>query len=219
MAVNDDMVSAATYVGLVRNSTRGSAKFYVPAFRSRVFPGPFVWHGFRRCPLQNGAAMSSQIQKIVVPTDFSELSERAAVYAGTLASRLNAALYLIHVLPPAGLTPYGFGRAVEAADIHEQSYQAARQRLEGLVRRLASRTLHVTTEVRTGEAAESIAQASVHYGADLVIMGTHGRTGVGHLLAGSIAERVIRTAPCPVLVLRGSGKVHIHSPESSTKVA
>jgi nucleotide-binding universal stress UspA family protein len=163
--------------------------------------------------------MPSQVQKIVVPMDFSDVSERAAVYAGTLAGALNAALYLVHVLPPGGLAPHSFDRAADAPGSREESYQAARLRLYRIAHELASETLHVTIEVRTGSIAESIAEASVHYGADLVIMGTHGRTGVAHLLAGSVAERVIRLAPCPVLVLRSSGKVHVHRAEPSTRVA
>ncbi len=98
-------------------------------------------------------------------------------------------------------------------------YQTARLRLYRIARRLASETLHVTIEVRTGEISESIAEASAHYGADLVIMGTHGRTAVAHLLAGGIVERVIRAAHCPVLVLRSSGKVRFQRADPATRVA
>ena len=163
--------------------------------------------------------MSTQIQKIVVPIDFSDISERAALYAESVARALNATLYLVHVQPPADLRPHRFGPVVRATDSPDHSYQAARRRLDGLARRLASETLRVISEVRTGETAESIAQASVHYGADLVIMGTHGRTGVAHLLAGSIAEQVVRTAPCPVLLLRGSGQVPLHRADPAARVA
>ena len=163
--------------------------------------------------------MSSRIQKIVVPMDFSDVSERAALYAESVARSLNATLYLVHVQAPAALAPQGFGLGAAATDARERKYQAARQALDNLARRLASESLHVITEVRTGETAESIAQASVHYGADLVIMGTHGRTGVAHFLAGSIAERVARIVPCPVLLLRNPGKVRIPHAAPATRVA
>ena len=162
--------------------------------------------------------MPSQIEKILVPIDFSDISKRAARYAESLARALNATLYLVHVQPPAP-RPHRFGPVTPVIDSREQSYQAARQRLDALARRLASETLHVISEVRTGPTAESIAQASVHYGADLVVMGTRGRTGVAHLLAGSVAERVVRTAPCPVLLVRGSGHVRLHRADPATKVA
>jgi universal stress protein A len=154
--------------------------------------------------------MSSQIQKIIVPIDFSDISQRAAQYAESLARALHASLCLVHVQPPAGLTPHGVARAADPPDAREHCYQAARRRLDDLARRLRSGTLQVATEVRSGATAENITQAAVHYGADLVVMGTHGRTGVAHFLVGSMAERVIRTAPCPVLVLRSSGKVDVH---------
>jgi nucleotide-binding universal stress UspA family protein len=70
----------------------------------------------------------------------------------------------------------------------------------------------ISTEVRQGTAAESVTNAEAEYGADLVIMSTHGRTGLSHLLLGSVAEQVIRTARCPVLVIRDCGQVHVHRP-------
>ena len=79
----------------------------------------------------------------------------------------------------------------------------------GLAARSA-RGRSLTTEIRTGRIAEEIANAAVAYGADLVVMSTHGRTGLPHLLMGSVAEEVIRIAPCPVLVMKDSGKVRVH---------
>ena len=61
-----------------------------------------------------------------------------------------------------------------------------------------------------GDAAESIRDAARHYGADLIVMATHGRTGLSHAISGSVTEEVIRTASCPVLVLRDSGTVRVH---------
>ena len=68
------------------------------------------------------------------------------------------------------------------------------------------------TEVRTGSIDEAITSAVTAYGVDLIVMATHGRSGVPHLLFGSVAEQVIRTASCPVLVMRDSGKVRVHTP-------
>ena len=136
--------------------------------------------------------MTTSIRKICVPTDFSEASDHTITYAAALARGFGASLYLIHVLKD-----------------HRQYYDA-RVMLESLAATLAGDIDRVATEVRMGDAAESIGEAARHYGADLIVMATHGRTGLSHAIAGSVAEDVIRTACCPVLVLRESGKVRVH---------
>jgi nucleotide-binding universal stress UspA family protein len=138
--------------------------------------------------------MTSEISRIVVPTDFSPESEKAVAYAAALARRMGSALYLVNVL--------------EDAD----GYHDARARLAALASRLAIGTRRVALDVRPGSPAEAIAEAAQRYGADLVVMATHGRTGLSHVVAGSVAEDVIRRAECPVLVLRGSGTVRFHRP-------
>jgi len=136
--------------------------------------------------------MSAQIRKIAVPTDFSDLSERAITYAASMARGSGASLYLIHVLES------------------KEHYDEARARLTALADRFTEGITRVTTEVRDGEPADSIADAALHYGADLVVIATHARTGLAHLLSGSVAERLIRIAWCPVLVLRETGTVRVH---------
>jgi universal stress protein A len=155
--------------------------------------------------------MASMIQKIVVPVDFSESCERATAYAWALARRLGASMHLIHVLHEPGLVdaPIEF-YAVDRSALRERLYQDARVRLAQVVEELEPDINQVTSEVRTGPTIEGITSAAVDYGADLVIMGTHGRSGLSHLLLGSVAEGVIRTARCPVLVVRDSGAVHMH---------
>jgi nucleotide-binding universal stress UspA family protein len=154
------------------------------------------------------------IQKIIVPIDFSEDSERAARYAATLARRLDASLHLIHVLVEMPVSPgpleYYTG---ESPEVREERYQRALSTITELAGSIAADPTRCTTEVRSGRTAESIANAVVDYGADLVIMSTHGRTGLSHLLMGSVAERVIQTARCPVLAIRGCGRVEMHRPQ------
>jgi nucleotide-binding universal stress UspA family protein len=151
--------------------------------------------------------MERFIQKIIVPIDFSEASEAAARYAARLAASLGASVHLIHVLEEALLAPGPlefYGGALPQA--REEMYQRACARLNELGVTLApSGVPPFTVEVRSGVTAEEIADAVVDYGADLVVMSTHGRTGLPHLLLGSVAERVIRTARCPVLAIRGTG--------------
>lgn len=138
--------------------------------------------------------MPSRIRRIAVPTDFSEASDRAVEYGAALARQMGASLYLLHVLKD------------------HAHYQVARARLGALADRLTRDVPRVALEVRDGDPAESIAEGAMHYGADLVVMATHGRTGLAHLLTGSVAERLIRIASCPVLVLRDNELVRAELP-------
>ncbi len=160
--------------------------------------------------------MNAVIQRIVVPIDFSNESTQAAQYAAALARRLDASVHLVHVLESSDMPggPFEFhGRP--AAELLDQLYWQTRQHLVAVGAGLEG-GVHVTSEVRHGTPADSIRQAAIDYGADLVIMSTHGRTGLSHLLMGSVAEQVIRTARCPVLVVRDCGQVHVHRPGTVT---
>ena len=131
------------------------------------------------------------LKAILVPTDFSEASDRAVEYAADFAGQVGASLYLVHVL-------------------RDQShYHLARARLGAVADRMTDGMSRVAMEVRHGDPSTSIAQAAMRYGADLIVMATHARTGLAHLLTGSVAERLIRLADCPVLVLRDTATVRI----------
>src|SRR5262245_49783155 len=164
--------------------------------------------------------MECLMSKIVAPVDFSEPSKRTARYAASLARRVGASLSLVHVLdlPSIAKVPLA-SRDADARG--ERLYQDARERLMALGSTLPIAKRRLSVEVRRGPVAESITQAAIDYGADLVIMATHGRSALSHLLIGSVAERVIRTARCPVLVVRSCGQVHVHAPGTteSTRVA
>jgi universal stress protein A len=156
--------------------------------------------------------MDAVIRKIVVPVDFSEASQHAAVYAASLARRLDASLRFVHVLEPQALNDGRFAFFEQpSAETLDLLYWDARTRVAALADRVAE-DVRVSSEVRQGSPADAIMQATIDYGADLVIMSTHGRSGWSHLLMGSVAERVIRSAHCPVLVIRECGQVHVHRP-------
>ena len=147
--------------------------------------------------------MTPTIARILLPTDFSESSEWAIEYASSLAASLGARVHLVHVIedqfhPPG---PYDF-YVPESPERRERDYQAARTRLLAISERLAAAKIANTAEVRSGTAVDGIVSAAVDYGADLIVMSTHGRTGVQHLLMGSVAEQVIRRARCPVFAVR-----------------
>lgn len=147
--------------------------------------------------------MKPAIRRILVPTDFSAPSDRAFEYATALARSLGASINIVHVLqdPFAAQAAWEF-YIPDSPEIREQKYQDAKNRLLELGARSMESGVRLTTEVRIGNPTDEINAAAIDYGSDLIVMSTHGRTGLPHLLLGSIAERVLRTAPCPVLAVR-----------------
>jgi nucleotide-binding universal stress UspA family protein len=146
--------------------------------------------------------MKPTIEHILVPTDLTKRADAAIAYATSIATGLGARLHLVHVLEEPFTTagPYEFALP-DTADRREIRYQRAHDCLTAIAA-LAPTSLRVTTEVRSGVAADEIVKAAVDYGADLIVMTTHGRSGLDHLVKGSIAERVLRRARCPVLAVQ-----------------
>jgi nucleotide-binding universal stress UspA family protein len=145
------------------------------------------------------------IHHILVPTDGSAGSDAAAAYACDLAVALGARLTLLHVFTaPTVLLP----DAVYAATPEELRplEEACLAKLRGLADELARPELAIDVEAVEGNPTERIVETAKLRLVDLIIMGTHGRTGLSHLLLGSVAERVIRSAPCPVLTVRTAFK-------------
>jgi nucleotide-binding universal stress UspA family protein len=144
-----------------------------------------------------------RITRILVPTDFSPQAEAAMQYALDLARQSGAAVHLLNVVEDplaAGVWSSELYTA-EIAELHVNLARDAEQRLRTCVPR---DTGLVTTEVRRGRAATEILGTAREWNADLIVMGTHGRTGIAHVVMGSVAEKVVRLAPCPVLTLRGA---------------
>jgi universal stress protein A len=163
--------------------------------------------------------MDTKISSILVATDFSDSSDGALAHAATLAASLNVPIHLIHVLEEPFVTsgPYEF-MLPDTPDRRERRYQLAHARLAEMRRPLEHAGIRTTIEVRSGTPTEGITSAAVDYGADLIVMGTHGRSGLQHLLLGSVAERVIRTARCAVLTVRAAPKSgHLLRPETAAE--
>jgi universal stress protein A len=160
--------------------------------------------------------MDPLIRKILVPTDFSESAGRGATYAAALARRLGASLHLVHVIEADALAHRPFDSYAKESNTPDTGlYQHARRQLAVEADRLNAaqgRSLSISTEVRGGLPAKAISGAIIDYGADIVVMATHGRTGLSHLLMGSVAEDVIRLSRSPVLVVRDCGQAHVHRP-------
>jgi universal stress protein A len=135
---------------------------------------------------------------LLVPIDFSPASQQALGLAVPLAKQFGAKLILLHVIEPAAY-PAEFGYlAMDNDDLA----RTARGRLEQLARKSVPRGLVERVVVRTGRAFQEITSAARTLRADLIVLTTRGRTGLKHALLGSTAERVVRHAACPVLVVR-----------------
>ena len=144
--------------------------------------------------------MTHSFKVILVPTDFSTASAPAMEYARMLAERFGAALHLLHVVEDPYAAAAWPGAYASMPDLRERLTAEAEQRFEGITASLSD--LETATEVVVGLPAKTIVDVAATRGADLIVMGTHGRSGVAHLLLGSVAERVVRMAICPVLTVR-----------------
>ncbi|MCA9528752.1 MAG: universal stress protein [Myxococcales bacterium] len=151
-------------------------------------------------PLTGDPAMAL-IQRILCPTDFSDSSDAAIEYSLSLAETLGAEVHLLHVYPiPALMLPDGGVTAT--AQLVARLSEHANDAMDAHVARLTERGAKVTGHVTEGVAAQSILDAAEEIGADLIVMATHGRTGLAHLLVGSVTERVVRLSTIPVLTVR-----------------
>ena len=141
------------------------------------------------------------IQNILVPSDFSECSDRAVRYGLELARKFDSTLHLLHVVQDPMTQPWAAeGFAVPLLEVVEQWQKQAADRLAGTVPPADRARVRIASTVASPY-AEILLYAGEH-DIDLIVMGTHGRGGVSHLLLGSIAEKVVRRSPCPVLTVR-----------------
>ena len=142
-----------------------------------------------------------RIKKILCPTDFSESAEKAFEYAVFMATSHKAELVLLHVVDQLhGFTHYEI-LALTPMEIAEKIAKRAHENLQDLIARVED-SVTATKSVRQGRTWVEICDAAAAEKADLIILGSHGRTGLSHVLIGSVAETVVRHATCPVLVVR-----------------
>jgi universal stress protein A len=139
------------------------------------------------------------IRKILVPVDFSDASKGAATYAVELAGQLAAGDASVSVDALHAWQLAGF--ATPTSELAKDTERQLHAELEAFVGALGAR-VPVRTHLRLGVPYQEIVQAAKDYESDLVIMGTTGKTGLEHFLVGSVAERVVRAAPVPVLTVR-----------------
>ena len=141
------------------------------------------------------------ITRILIPTDFSPDADAAFSYALGLARKFDAPVLLLHVVEDP-LAAGVWSSDIYTAEIAGLQVNLVRDAEERLRRSVPEGVGTVSTEVRTGSPAKQIIETAREKNVDLIVMGTRGRTGVAHVIMGSVAERVVRLAPCPVLTLR-----------------
>jgi len=147
--------------------------------------------------------MTDVFQRIVVPTDFSAGSEEAWALAQRLAKALTAEVLLVHVFADTPLWSEGPFTIDHAREVFAGARAWVSEQLEQRVRQAVAEGLRARAVLREGGAAhEEIVALAADERADLIAMSTHGRGGVNRMLLGSVTDRVIRLAPCPVLTVR-----------------
>jgi nucleotide-binding universal stress UspA family protein len=142
------------------------------------------------------------VRKILFPTDFSETATYAWEHVATFAKEFDAAVLLLHVQAPLHPTAEAYLPQEQWDRISQETAREATEQMEKLIREAGLKPGQARTAIRTGVAFEQIIKAAREVGADLIVMGTHGRTGLAHALLGSVAQKVVRKAPCPVLTVR-----------------
>ncbi|MCB9598013.1 MAG: universal stress protein [Sandaracinaceae bacterium] len=147
--------------------------------------------------------MTQPVTSILCPVDFSSTSEEAARYAVSLAQSVGASrITFLHVFqPPIYPLPEAAGTFLDA-EAQRAIKDHFRRELEGLAMRHSGHGVEVEPKLVEGFPHPTIVDTALELGADLIVLATHGRTGLGHLLLGSVAEKVVRTSPIPVCTVR-----------------
>ena len=143
--------------------------------------------------------MSIRIQRILLPTDFSTYSDKATEYACELVARFDAELPLLHTLEP------DFGLGVDLPKYINASRETAEKSLTSVLDPQWSARRTVVQAVVEGSPKLEIIRYARKHDIDLIVLATHGRSDRAHVIIGSVAESVVRTAPCPVLTVRSEG--------------
>jgi nucleotide-binding universal stress UspA family protein len=151
------------------------------------------------------------IKRVLVPVDFSADSLHALTYACDLARRWGATVVALHVVEPIYLGEASVLLAArpDPAQLLDEQWKICNRELTRLSEDMARDGRKVRTVVKRGVAAHVIVDTAKRMAADLIVMATHGRTGLDHMLVGSVAEKVVRAASCPVLTVRRARARHL----------
>lgn len=142
------------------------------------------------------------IRRILFPTDFSEYADHAWSFALQFAQEFGAEVHLFHVVAPPPRLTEAYSMHFDPQKFAEVLTGEATVSLDRLAQTAKDRSIAFRTEVRIGVDFHEIIDYARTHQIDLIVMGTHGRTGLAHALVGSVAEKVVRKAPCPVLTVK-----------------
>ena len=149
--------------------------------------------------------MTIRLQKILLPTDFSDYSASATKYACELAMKFDAELHLLHTLELHLASTPAFVMGLALPQYINESRAAAEKSLAGVLDPKWSAGRTVIQAVVEGLPKVEIIRYARKQDIDLIVLSTHGRTGLSHVIMGSVAETMVRTSPCPVLTVRPEG--------------
>ncbi len=150
--------------------------------------------------------MEPNIKKILVPIDFSDYSKSSLKYAINYAKHFNASLILVYVIEPVIYPPdFSMGQ-IAIPTLGLEMDKRAKDELDKLAEKEIPSGVSVKKVIKTGKPFVEIIETAAEENVDLIIIATHGHSGVEHILFGSTAEKVVRKAPCPVLTLREPAK-------------
>ena len=145
--------------------------------------------------------MNVEIHRILFPTDFSPSSQHVQDYACALAAKFSAELHALHVVPDPMPVPGSEGSWILPDDCVPRLIQNAELELATRLEAALTGNLKVVRSVQVGKPVHTIIDYAKEHEIDLIVLGTHGHTGLSHLLLGSIAEKIVRMATCPVLTV------------------
>jgi nucleotide-binding universal stress UspA family protein len=147
-----------------------------------------------------------QLKTILFPTDFSQGARAAMDYAISLAQDYKAKLILLYVIQDISIAEWYIPSSISAADLVEDMQKSAEKEMEKWTAEVKAKVPSVESLVVRGVPFVEIIGTAKGKKADLIVIGTHGRTGIDHMLFGSTAEKVVRKSACPVLTVRMAGK-------------
>ncbi len=149
--------------------------------------------------------MQKKIDLILVPTDFSNLSCEAFSWASLLAQQFNANILIVHVIPEEAAEEMTSKPGNPWENVLEQEDNAMIEKFQSCMLSDIKQMIETQTLVEVGPVVEKLIEAAEENDADLIVMATHGRTGLSHALIGSVTEKILQQAPCPVFTVRPKG--------------
>lgn len=142
------------------------------------------------------------VKKILCPTDFSQPSQKAVSYAASIAKAFGAELFLLNVIEPVFSNTFVVYEPTLGSQLQISMEEHAQEHLAKLEEQLSEAGHKVESKITQGRSYSEIIEEANNIGADMIVLGTHGRTGIGHFLIGSTAEKVVRMAKCPVVTVK-----------------